>query len=306
MRVGFYILGEKGFVVLRDFIEKYSTGCISFVVIGRDSNVENDYFLESKELCKKYGIAFFERGMGKEILLEKAGITFVVGWRWLIHSANNLVVLHDSILPRYRGFSPLVNMLINGEREIGVTAIAVSEGYDEGDILAQKIISVEYPLKIQEAIELITPLYSELVLDVYDVYCSTKRFVGEKQDHNSATYSLWRAEGDYIVDWELSSESIKRFCDSVGPPYSGASSYLGGAKVYIHDIEVVNDVVVEGRAQHVGKIIFMVGGAPVVVCGSGLVKIVSATFGDGRSLRDNINFRSRFLPTIEMVNNDPV
>jgi methionyl-tRNA formyltransferase len=54
--------------------------------------------------------------------------------------------MHDSLLPKYRGFAPLPNALINGEREVGVTALFASEEYDMGDIVCQRRLAVEYPM----------------------------------------------------------------------------------------------------------------------------------------------------------------
>jgi methionyl-tRNA formyltransferase len=45
-----------------------------------------------------------------------------ISWRWML-KVSNLIVIHDSLLPKYRGFSPLVNMLINGEDTLGVTVL---------------------------------------------------------------------------------------------------------------------------------------------------------------------------------------
>ena len=82
-----------------------------------------------------------------------------IGWRWLISGTENLIVLHDSLLPKYRGFAPLVNSLINGEQEIGVTAIWAGPEFDAGEIIFQEKAGICYPIKIQEAIEIVSGLY---------------------------------------------------------------------------------------------------------------------------------------------------
>ena len=77
-----------------------------------------------------------------------------VSWRWMIkHPKNKLIVFHDSILPKYRGFAPLVNMLINGEKEIGVSAIFGADEYDS-EIISEKT-TISYPIKIQKPFRLI-------------------------------------------------------------------------------------------------------------------------------------------------------
>ena len=51
--------------------------------------------------------------------------------------------VHGSILPRYRGASPIQSALLHGERETGVTIMQMSAGMDEGDILSITKIPVE-------------------------------------------------------------------------------------------------------------------------------------------------------------------
>ena len=53
-------------------------------------------------------------------------IMIAAGWRWLLPSTEKLIVLHDSLLPRYRGFNPLVSQLIDKEERLGVTAVLLA------------------------------------------------------------------------------------------------------------------------------------------------------------------------------------
>ena len=53
------------------------------------------------------------------------------------------------------------------------------------------------------------------------------------QEEEKATYSLWRNEDDYLIDWNNTSKQIKRFIDAVGSPYKSASSYINNKKVRI-------------------------------------------------------------------------
>lgn len=51
--------------------------------------------------------------------------------------------VHGSILPKYRGASPIQAALLNGESETGVTIMQMSEGMDEGDILLIERIYID-------------------------------------------------------------------------------------------------------------------------------------------------------------------
>ena len=295
MRVGLYLLNQKGYTVLNDLISAFSYEIISFVVSDFDKGLENDYFEEIKLTCFNNNIKFYNRVDISDYSGLYSDYIFAVGWRWLIKSSSNLIVLHDSILPKYRGFSPLVNMLINGEKRIGVTALKASYEYDKGDIIFKKSIEISYPIKIQSAIDLILPLYSDIILKICSQLYEKKELFLIKQLESEASYSLWRDEIDYLIDWSYDSNDIKRFCDSVGFPYKGASAYINSKKVRILDVEVYCDVIIENRKNNIGKIIFMNAGFPIIVCSSGLLKIKQIiSDDDSQSLIGKLNFRTRF------------
>jgi methionyl-tRNA formyltransferase len=263
-----FVMTQKGHEVLKAVNEKFHKS-IAAVVSGRDSNIKKDYYDEIKELCGTAGLQFHDRKEAYEVTTLYA---IAVSWRWRIDVSNTrLIVFHDSLLPRYRGYNPLVSALINGENTIGVSAVFADEEFDSGEIIAQSATSISYPIRIQEAIELITQNYVELSLQLAQEIMDGTLLKGVQQDEIEASYSLWRDEEDYRVDWEQSSVFLKRFIDAVGFPYKGASSTVDGQKVRITDAEVVPDVLIENRTP--GKVIFVKDSKPIVVCGQGLLRI---------------------------------
>lgn len=271
MAIALFILGEKGFEVLKTSID-YNVKMIHYVVIGKDRNVQNDFALESEELVKSKNIKYSFIKPIKNAL-ESTKYVFAIGWRNLIHINRNqqLIVFHDSLLPKYRGFNPLVTALINGDQEIGVTALFGVEEYDRGPIIGQRKTSVKYPLKIQEAISTISRLYSELMLDVLIKIKDDALHEGEIQNEKLATYSLWRNDDDYYIDWTQSAIFIERFVNAVGYPYSGARTTCEGQMVIIDNVKAKPDVEIINR--NVGKVIFKTNTTITVVCGFGLLEI---------------------------------
>lgn len=293
MQIGFFLIGKKGYSVLKSFVKEFGTAPIGFVVSAQDIGVDEDWFEEIAKVCSESKIRFYSREQVEGKDSQRADWRFAVGWKWLIKSPN-LVVCHDSLLPRYRGFAPLVNMLINGEPEIGVTAILASSEYDRGDVVYQSSKNVSYPKKISAAIDEIIPLYSEAVERITRELLSGRELKAVRQEEKSASFSLWRDDDDYFIDWNSDARSVQRFVDAVGKPYRGAAAYLSGQVVRIHDVEPVPDVSVESRQLHIGKVIFMDKCRPVVVCGTGLLKIQKLTSEENGCLVGRIPFRSRF------------
>ena len=289
-RIGFYLMNQKGFTVLCRFIKEFSTQHIAYVVGCRDKNVQKDYFDEIKNICDNNEIKFFYR---TEQFNEKEEYKVAIGWRWLIPEQDNLIVLHDSLLPKYRGFAPLVNMLVNGENEIGVTALKASDSYDAGDIIDQKIIKIEYPIKIQQAIDLISPLYGDLVCSIFEKISNNTLEI-KKQNDQEATYSLWLNQEDYRIDWNWDSEKICRFIDAVGFPYEGATTIAKDEKIIISEAEIIPDCQIEDRKRHIGKIIFMNdSNKPIIIAGKGLVKINKAIDSKGEPYK--FAFRTKLV-----------
>jgi methionyl-tRNA formyltransferase len=289
MGIRLYLVGEKGCHVLTELCVQYGAQRVECVVAARDGGVVNDFFEEIKAYCISKAIRFFERGDSG--IMPASGYAFAVGWKWMIPQEDKLIVFHDSILPRYRGFSPLVNMLINGEPEIGVTALLASQKYDEGPVVAQEKIAVNYPVKICSAIKSISMLYANLACSIAGQVFAGGVVVGHAQDVSLATYSLWRDEDDYFIDWSESADKIKRTCDALGYPYRGACTYAGRSLIRVLDVDVVPDVIVESRWANLGKIIFYDEAGPVVVCGSGLVRLRAFRSECGI---ERFGFRTRF------------
>ena len=289
----FFLLGKKGYEVLKATIASGNKQLIQLIVIGTDKNVQKDFFSETQGLCKQHGIDFCLRDDESKIINSaKKSIAIAAGWRWLIgYEFIQIIVFHDSLLPKYRGFNPLVTALLNKDPEIGVTAIVANKKFDCGDIVDRKSTEIDYPITIDDAINKICILYFDLQMSVLEKLISTGLLVGVPQDENLASFSVWRDEEDYRIDWNESAEAIAHFVKCVSFPYKGASTVFEGKLIRIMDAEVELDILIENR--DVGKVIFVIEDKPVVICGDGLLRIVVAIDEEGESILPFNKFRVR-------------
>jgi methionyl-tRNA formyltransferase len=282
MKFGFFLMTQKGFDVLNSLIKNQQTQFVDFICIGKDANLEDDFSDKIKELCEIHSITyFFKESLSERVL--NSDFYIAISWRWLL-DLPNLIIIHDSILPKYRGFAPLVNMLIKGKNEIGATALFASNEYDKGDIIAQEKIAIQYPITIAEAIIVVGNLYVELVNQIISQGVSNS-FLPKQQNESEATYSLWLDQEDYFIDWNWTAEKIKRKVDACGFPYDGAKTILENDIIIIEQAEVEQDVQIENRT--VGKVIFVKDNCPVIVCGKGLLRLTAAK---------NVNTKENILP----------
>jgi methionyl-tRNA formyltransferase len=285
-----FLMGKKGLSCLEAVVALNKTN-LKKVVFATDKNVANDYAKEIIELCQKSNIPCVNRTEFDYTELNDTVFFIAISWRWLINeNQDKLIVLHDSILPKYRGFNPLVSALINGENEIGVTAILANKEFDRGDIIGYNKVAIVYPLKIQEAIDLISICYQKLIVEVITKF-EENNVSPTKQAEHEATYSLWRDEQDYFIDWNLDSNTIHRTINALGFPYMGAKTRIEKETIIIEEAEIVDDVKIENRTA--GKLLFMENGKPVVVCGKGLIKLNAITSLDNKPIQIS-KFRTRF------------
>jgi methionyl-tRNA formyltransferase len=220
------------------------------------------------KLCNTHRIDFHETRLPE---YDDAKPLFFVGWQYLVRKlGENFIVFHDSMLPKYRGFAPTVNALINGERRLGVTAFKPDEGCDSGPIIAQLDAPVTYPMRIEQALRLQAALMAKLTMDILP-RCGSGYAVAVEQDHATATYSIWRDQEDYRIDWSESAATIMRMVDAVSFPYGGATTNLNGLSLFVDAASEVDDLVFQPR--HPGKIWRFDEGRPVVICGRGLLRL---------------------------------
>jgi len=292
---------RKGYEVLRAVREEFPDLALH-VSTFRETNVEKSYHEDILQYAEQNGIdahtwktirsggANWVRSLGVKALV-------CVGWRYLVPDDiagavdGNVVVAHDSLLPKYRGFAPLPSALINGEPEVGVTYLFAADEVDAGDILYQDRIQVTADDRIADLIERVVPLYTNgavevlraLLLGVVD---------RTPQDHSQATFSIWRDEQDLLIDWTQPASRIERSVRALGPPYLGARTRLGNATVTLRQVSVTDDVDFEIRQP--GKVWALTPrGEPQVVCGTGLLTIEEADV-DGRPLVPMDRLRIRF------------
>ncbi|GAB1645611.1 methionyl-tRNA formyltransferase [Krasilnikovia sp. MM14-A1259] len=288
-----YAMTVKGVAVFKALCAAVP-GVVQAVVSARDPGTRDGSYDRLERACAQRAVPFLDRSRADEV--PAAAIAMAVGWRWIIpeRPGTILVAFHDSLLPRHRGFNPLVTALLAGDAETGVTALLATSEYDRGDILGQVAVPLPRPIRIADAIDRVAAGYAELAADLGARLAAGQRLTGVPQDERLASYSLWRDDADYEMDWTGSADRLRDFVYAVGPPYAGARTRLNGQGVRVWDVTVEPDVDVANRVP--GKVIFLREGRPTVVCGTGLLRVDAMTQDDdpAASCLPLSRFRSRF------------
>ena len=288
MGIKIYATGKKGLACLQGIEASHGAQIISGVLVGKDPNILNDYSKAIQEFCEAHNIQFeiFPSTLECQYL-----IAIAAGWQRLIHDvpADKLIVFHDSMLPKYRGFNPLVTALIRKDPIVGVTALRGEGKYDTGAIYLQKSIELKYPTTLEKVIKDVSSLYADLASEIISQLFS-QSLIATPQDESRASYSLWRDEEDYEINWQDDAQKIEHFVTCVGFPYNGASFKAKGHLYRLTVGTAVNDVEIANRTP--GKIIFFENEKPVVVCGRGLLRLDSFQ-NEAKDVPNSLTLRTR-------------
>src|SRR3989344_7054197 len=117
--------------------------------------------------------------------------------------------IHPSLLPKYRGASPIQSCIINGEREMGVTIIIADREIDHGPILAQEKITIEDSDDSNSLSEKLSLLVGELLIKALPKYLEGGLKPVE-QDHSQATFTKLLRREDGKINWREKAEKIER------------------------------------------------------------------------------------------------
>ena len=287
-KVDLYLCGVKGYAAAKYIVENHSE-LIANVTLAPDTGTVDDPIEDMVKLFNQANIRTTLNDPGK-----KSELALAVGWKKLIEAKYlQVIVIHDSLLPKYRGFNPLLTALINGDSRIGATALIATEEVDAGPIIAQEAKAIKYPINLEEAMKVISSLIEKLLRRVFYQIEKNGKVSGQAQNHRLATYSLWRDEQDFEIDWSQSAEVVVRHINASSYPYVGAKSFLGDEEIRIFDAKVSKEnPTIINRTP--GKIWKIVNGVPVVVCGKGLVELTKVSGNNARSVLPITKLKQRF------------
>ncbi|MBW1996359.1 MAG: bifunctional UDP-4-amino-4-deoxy-L-arabinose formyltransferase/UDP-glucuronic acid oxidase ArnA [Deltaproteobacteria bacterium] len=145
--------------------------------------------------------------------------------------------LHGSLLPRYRGRCPVNWVLINGEKETGVTLHYMTPRPDDGDIVGQKPVPIDDSDTAVSLHKKLAIAAGELLEELLPVILEN-RVEPISQDHSTASYFGGRKPQDGEIDWRQDALTVRNLVRAVTRPSPGAFSYLGYRKCIFWDVEV--------------------------------------------------------------------
>lgn len=301
-KILFLCATKRGYEIIKYVNENYRDliGCISTF---EDIDVREKWNMEIIKYCKGNNISFIDyeelkNNFIKCITPKKITNIIAIGWKYLLplhiveYLKSEIIIFHDSLLPKYRGFSPTPTAVICGEKEIGLSVIFADESIDTGDIITQKSMFIGKDEYMGEIINKSINLYKKAIEELV-IMIRNNRFSRIKQNDKEASYSIWRDNIDCKIDWSKSNIEIFNLIRAVSFPYMGAYTYMNEKKIIINKARI-EDCDMNFAKRDSGKIWSISNNEPLIICGKGLLSIINAEYEDRNKVIFN-KIRSRLV-----------
>lgn len=136
------------------------------------------------------------------------------------------VNVHASLLPKYRGASPIQAVLLNGEQETGITTMRMDEGWDTGDLLLTRPVPINPDDTFGSLHDRLAVVGAEVLLETL-AGLAAGRIKPQPQNHREATYVRKLTEEDLFLNWTETSLALYNRIRAFDPS-PGARTYLNG------------------------------------------------------------------------------
>lgn len=124
--------------------------------------------------------------------------------------------VHPSLLPKYRGASPVQSAILNGDKKTGVTIMLMDSMMDHGPIIAQKETSIGDNENFAKLHDRLAIIGGELLLDTIPDWINGK-IEARHQNESDAVYTKTLKKEDGLIDWSKPANAIERQIRAFSP-----------------------------------------------------------------------------------------
>ena len=196
----------------------------------------------------------------------------------------NSLNVHFSLLPKYRGASPVQKALLDGEAKTGITILELNEKMDEGDILVQEEVNI-FP--DENAADLEARLAQKGADLLIKAIAQIDKLKHRKQDHSQATYAPKIRKEDGKIDWTKNSLYIERRVRAF-TPWPSAYAFLKDIRIKIHKGRKIEKEAPPGSSA--GEISGIKKEGIEVCCGEGSIYLIESLQPENRKRMDAYAF----------------
>lgn len=172
--------------------------------------------------------------------------------------------VHASLLPRFRGASPIQRAIMEGDEKTGVTIMYMEEGLDTGDMLAKKSVEIDHKTA-DELHDELSAVGAELLVDTVG---RIREIKAVKQDDSMATYAPMISKADGHIDFSQNPYKIERMIRAFDS-WPGTYAEMNGKTVKLWKAEAKD----EKASAADGTVINVEDGGICIAAGGGVLKV---------------------------------
>jgi len=176
---------------------------------------------------------------------------------------HGCINIHPSLLPRFRGASPVAAAILAGDEFTGVSIMLMDKGLDTGPVLARAQIPISRQDTTGSLTDKLSLIAARLLLEVLPRWLRGE-LTPQPQNEAEATYSASISKGDGEIDWRLSAVEIWRRVRAFHP-WPGCFTHWRGKQLKIFEAVPLP----EERTAEVGQVVAIEGAEAVFGVGTG-------------------------------------
>ena len=193
---------------------------------------------------------------------------------------HGCVNIHPSLLPRWRGATPIQGAILAGDETTGVTIMLMDEGLDTGPILAQRKVPIHAGESAGELEERLSEVSADLLLEVLPHHLAGEIAPRvQAEDEVTMTHRLRKSQAE--IDWTRSAIELERHIRAYAPE-PGAYTTWEGKRFKIFKAEVVPAKVELPEAAE-GEV-FIWQDTPAVMTGKGALALLQVQLAGKRPM----------------------
>ena len=305
MKVIFMGTPHYGAIVLKKLIE--SRHQVVAVVCQPDKPVGRKQVLtspETKVLAKEHNIPVYQfkkiridgvetlKGIDADIMVT-AAYGQILSQEVLDITKYGVYNVHASVLPKYRGSSPIQWSLINCEKEIGVTILKTLAGLDNGPILLTKSIPIEQTDTVASLMQKLGEMGADLMLQGLDMLESGNYQLKEQNEEEMTYYPMLKKENSSI-DFNKTAKQVVGFVKGMAE-WPVAVTNIMGITTKVFDAEEVM-YLAEKEYQPAEVVCASNKQGLIVKCGEGFVRLKQIQPQSSKCMKDTDYLNGRKIP----------
>lgn len=159
--------------------------------------------------------------------------------------------IHASLLPKYRGASPIQNVIIDGEEKTGVTIMQMDAGIDTGDMLYKKEVIIENTDNFETLHDKLAAVGAEAIVEALPLLEAGK-LIPEKQNHEESSHVTMITKEMGKLDFTKDAVVLDRLIRGMNP-WPSAFTFFWGKQLKVWEAHV-EDGNVSGECGQVAEV----------------------------------------------------